>query len=258
MSGSHWPNPIYANSSSLDLTKFNEEIANIPADLERSREVLFINGKKLDEILGPVDENKPLTIDSDEALDQFFNKQLLKCFKGSDSQKIAAVAYLKKIFHQGGLLCPVSRALGSTGKDEHGTPVVSVLSKFLSKEIHITPTAKGFNLREICVVTKMSASPEGPLEEKYKVNNSFIELPNGQPLIRAQATLLIDFLKWKNDKPCLTVESNLIDISHPDLQAIFDKRSLLQIMLDFFMKLFHCNQIPTDIKEASQDGSHKP
>lgn len=232
-----WGDFRNAISSSVDISKPNTQNPKVCVDLERFGNKLWINGVKLSEIASSYNNFK-----SDDDAKKFLYQHLLQQFSGSLIQKIAAVKYLMETFHQGGLLCPVSTSLATSCIDKDGNPAATTVSNEIYSEVRIRTTKTGFKIHERCSVMKMMVSPGGVLAGKFE--DDFIKPVSEQvTLIMAEATLNIDFTPI-GQMPSLTVESNRIKFFHPEIEKLMDRRSLVQMIVDFFSNLFNCDKVP--------------
>ncbi len=231
---------------------------NILSDWQRaidSEWVSFkINGKPLSEY-----SKKYNAFKTESDLKTFFQDILLSQFP--EEKKKEVLAYLMTSFHQGGLMYPVSSALGACFSEVD--PEKQTNSKYgilrdstLTHEIGIVTTATGFKVQEFCTAGEMliySGTSMSHLVTDWDPN---LKPDRGHDyIIKAQGVIDIDFSQ-SSDEPSIGVESNTIDFGHHALKARLDARSFTQILIDFFKNILGLNQV-AEITPNSEDPSQE-
>lgn len=256
MSLGKWEQFRYANSSNLNITNPNMGHKALRGDWYREADRengMLINGTSLKKYASMYDD-----FNKEEDVISFFNDVILSNFNGSKDEKENAITFLKKAFHQGGLMYPVSSALSTGIFDENNSPVATIHHEQggngLQRKVNIQTNDHGFSVQELCAVNELLVAG-GPLQ---KDGDPLIKSQTeGAPLIFAQGTVQVDFSKNPAD-PSLTVESNQMKINHTGLSKYLDNRSLGQMIVDFIKNAFGLNKVkeispkPTDSKSHDE------
>lgn len=225
-------------SSTLNVSNPNMGSSHVQADFFRAAgadENISINGISLKLLSNQFNEFKT----ESDVLD-FFEKIILKDFTGTEAEKKNASSYLRKTFHQGGLLYPVSSALATQLKDRQGNDV-TIMGRSREFKISIETTSSGFRIQEYCNVKQLIPVLGSRLSKYIEEDQPYIYSEGG--LIKAEATIEIDFSK-DSSHPSLIVESNHMEILHNGLKdALADYRSLGQMIVDFFKNIFGKNAV---------------
>jgi hypothetical protein len=259
-----WENFKKANTSNLNVENPNTGEANLQKDWFRAASYedypININGVPLKEIADKFNK-----FEKEENVLDFFEKVILKDFKGDAEQKEEAIDYLKKTFHQGGLLYPVTSALATELKDKNGDRMCTLSDHYRYSEVNIVTTNNGFKVQEYSEANALL-----PLSEKvmkYAPEGKIYPQSGKENIIKAEATIAIDFSK-DSRKPSLTVESNHMEILHEGLKNHLDNRNLGQKIVDFFKDIFGLNKVKDispsvpdksfeELKSADNDGENQ-
>lgn len=251
-----WAN-FRGNSSHVDLGHVNLGNSNLVQDWGRastSKDIIFnINGALLSELAS----SKYNSFATFEDVAKFINNEVLKKFKGSETEKLQAHTYLMQSFHQGGLLFPVSTALATEIKNGAGEPIITLDGRHRKGLINITSTPQGFVIQEYADITQVTPSLGFPYEDEgFKQYLIPLEgaTPNsgadrivsdrgvGETLIEAEATVSVDFSQNPTD-PTRTVISNHLNIYNKGLSKLIDNRTFFEMLVDFLKNILGLNHI---------------
>lgn len=241
-----------AKSSSLNVTIPNMGDADLRADLSRAaygKHPININGVSLGKIADKFNQFK-----TDEDVTNFLEKFILRDFIGSAEEKENAIEYLKKSFHQGGLLYPVSSALATQLKTVNGTIACTLSDNFRDSLVNIKTTKYGFKIQEYSAANALMPMVDSLL--KYTSDGRIHPEQGKSSVIKAEATIAIDFSK-NSTNPSLVVESNHMEILHEGLKSHLDHRSLGQKLVDFFKDIFGLNKVKNISPQISDEVTKK-
>lgn len=181
---------------------------------------------------------------NDKDVERFFYQVILKDSKLTTQEKKDACDYLKTVFHQGGLLNPVTSAITVSAVESAG---IMPDSNAMVSEVNIVSTASGFKVQEI--YTLKEALVIDSMDKDYadlpEVDTVKRLTPSEgkQFLLKAQGVIAVDFSNGKSKNPDLIVESNSIDYGHLALKQRMDTRTLGQRIVDFFKYHFGFNKV---------------
>lgn len=153
--------------SPVNVTDFSQQTNNIIADWNRvsekkNEETITINGVPLHELW-------TRKFQTEQDVKSFFEDVILHQL--NDKDKIIASDYLYRIFHQGGLLYPVSSTLQFAVKDDYQNVLIGLPANGgdLSRKINIITTEHGFKLQEIYQAKVINANPPTKVPGAYDV-----------------------------------------------------------------------------------------
>lgn len=236
---------FHSSYSPVNISKANTREANLQLDWfrESAQGRMQINGVPIK--LYAEQYNKFQTL---EDVELFFEKVILKDMQPLAKDKaIEIVDCLKKSFHQGGFMYPVSSPLAVSMRDydeelDQELPFATVGQ--MDVLINIVTNKTGFKIQEFTTVKDLIII-NSTVVEKLKVpeENPRLKPPIGSDyVIKAEGTINIDFSKNPKD-PSITVESNMISYGHPEIANIMDKRNFGQMIIDFFRNILGFNQV---------------
>lgn len=164
-----------------------------------------------------------------EAYESILSEIFLKNIKGSKADKQQELSFLKFSFHQGGLMNPVSAPLQTTIEGmQFGAPKI---------DLHFVTTEKGFKVQEHFSAQTIMISPSNDRLLALTDNENFVMNDDDSPVIKAQATVEIDFSN-KQD-PAVVLESNNIEYGHDLAKKEFrPKIGFIQRFLDYLKRHF--------------------
>ncbi len=237
---------------SLDVQKASSGRSNLIEDWSRfvaeqdGAVSGFINGR-------PIREKALLYLSDDkkfeeESLNNFFKYVILK--KVPDLYKVSALEKLKPIFHQGGLLHPVSSALTEVLTKQDGGAIMQpgASPQDVERLVSLQTTPEGFKLQEIVIIKRYLLPPgfedclETPDTLKAIANElGEVKRQNGEFIVKAEATLNVNLIT-ADEKAQITPCSKHISYGLPEVQALLDRRSILERVHDFLLKLTGRNQ----------------
>ena len=217
---------------------------NAEKDWERQKGLnsVYINGKSLDDYL---EKDPSINLSDSDSLRSFFIRVILKDAELSESDKLAAANYLLKVFHQGGLLRPVSGAMVA----EMVQNQYLVRNRNYTSCANIITTKKGFLIQEDYTLHKLT-----PLDANDPENESVKPDLFYNYIIKAQATLNVDFSKNATN-PDITIKNNSISYGSSAVQKVMDnrKRSFAEIILDFLKILVNYYKVDDLAKLSSEE-----
>ena len=262
MTKTKWEKFHSAHSPIVKVNQPSTGSSNYLADWQRAASdhpdtVVHINGQKLSQHAKDFNDFK-----TEDDLSDFFREVILE--NTPVAYQESAIDYLKTSFHQGGLLNPVSAAVGDAIKVANIPAVINDTGR--QNRIQIVSTTTGFKVQESLSVKMMipydtradfvKQSPEYKANvEDYgsrKAQNMAYKLGSDMGkdyIIKAQATIDVDFLKSPNKnqseptQPSITIESNTISYGHSHLKDKMDKRSLGQCLVDFLKRALGLNKV---------------
>lgn len=242
-----WAN-FRANTSTLDVNPSDIRPGNWHEDWRRDghskKNPIYINGILVSDIA-----KNYSNFETPEDVENFFNVEILQSFTGTPEQRAAAVNFLKNTLHQGGYLHPVCTAVYFSTRFLAPTTDVDLQTGEIFGEregrLFITTTSNGFQLQDFYVLKCLQpTSPE--IEEfthqfgtpaKKDSDTLIIKPQDGQEsLLEAEATFAFDFSK-DSAHPSVTLTSSHLNVVHEGLKPYYDKRNLIQILLDFLRSL---------------------
>lgn len=229
-----------AHSPVKAATVFNGSNTNAELDLIRlCSGNSKVNGFPLKELASPyltpmTDNHGNVNYLFKEPRGEMYTKLLCDIFLKNipNEQKTKAAEFLKKNFHQGGLMNPVSAPLQTLSSNIQfgGKPEIN-----LNFEI----TNSGFKVQEFFSAPQVMVSPSCSDNFRTMVgDNDFLDSEKPDtPVIQAQAMIEINFSNV--NKPQIIVESNNINYANPIIeQELLSTRSLITRIIDFFKNLF--------------------
>lgn len=228
--------------STLNINKVQLSDAYLEGDWQREAKQnrMLINGISLNKIA----ENYE-NFESQKDVLLFFNEVILKDFTGTQEHRDNAIGYLSKVFHQGGIMYPVSLAVVMTSSlNAKAAPTLE------GKNINILTTENGFVIQECCSFksARMPSRSKGFMGmgmgmSKFADEEGLI-MPEDpfKPLITAEGTIEVDFSKNPAD-PSLTIKSNTIEVNHSELVKYLDTRHFLQKFIDALKAFFGFNKV---------------
>ncbi|KTC82598.1 hypothetical protein [Legionella cherrii] len=228
-------------------------------DPEQRRQIL-IDGKPITTFA----DDYGLLSDVDD-VEKFFKEVILGKMdpKLKEKDMKEAIDFLKKTFHQGGLMHPVSGALATSmerdalpgepdardGKIAYGTITNMQIV------VNIIPTKEGFKVKENVGVQNIIVSENG--FEKYGIKYNTQRTKDGKVykladdptisredkgnIIEAQGEIAVDLSHA--EKPKISIESNAINYGDHRVEAALHNHSLMQWIIDFVKNAFGYNKI---------------
>lgn len=231
--------------SPVDISKANTGDANLQLDWVREslQGRMKINGVPIKEYADQFNG-----FESEEDVESFFQKVILKDMQPLDKTKADEIVdYLKKSFHQGGFMYPVSSPLAVSMKEydedlDMDIPFATVGQMDVS--INIVTSKTGFKIQELATIKDLIIS--NPLVAgKMKVdleNPRLLPKKGSDYVIKAAGTINIDFSN-SGTEPSINVENNMISYGHRELAKRMDKRNFGQVVVDFFRNILGANRV---------------
>lgn len=186
-----------------------------------------IDGETLETILkreNQTDKLTPKHFKDQNALDDFFKKYLLKHVAEKDINH--AVAYLRKILHQGGILHPVSSSAFLTIYKLSGRTIGTASATQLSQD-----GSAGQAYKTNFITTKDGFYVSEVLDQHHCVDLTngvdILPDPGNKSVFKAQATLKFTF---RHDKPKLSVISNTIEYGSEAIKKLMSKSYAQQLI----------------------------
>ncbi|STX37310.1 hypothetical protein [Legionella feeleii] len=241
-----------ATYSNLNVANPNVGESNLQADWNRAIHGKFsinINGVSLKIMAGKYNNFQ----EEKDVLD-FFEEIVLRDFVGDNIERKNAVQYLKKAFHQGGLLYPVSSALSTELKDRDGNIACTLVSESRDSLVNIKTTRNGFKIQEYSEARHLVAIAESL--NAYASEGKIGPEEGKSSVIMAEATIAIDFSK-SGASPSLFVEGNHMEILHEGLKLHLDNRTLGQKLVDFFKSILGFDKIKS-LSPIALDNINQP
>lgn len=234
---------------------------------------MFVNGKPLSDIAKGYNN-----FHTRADIDDFIDKVLLKDMPQKDmGNKVSASNYLRSTLHQGGLLFPVTSALPRAipffrndgaiqdaksqeiivrdlpavynknsditddEKKKYYAPLISPDTS-IEQKINIVTTPVGIKIQETVRYNTVNVAA-GPLHSREDINiPEKIKPSRGElAVLSAEATIDIDFSE-NPSAPEISIESNKIHFGHPVVKQHMDKRSFLDVLVDFIKNILGQNK----------------
>lgn len=202
------------------------------------KDKVFINGKGLStyaEEYGFYSKNQTAS-ELNRKVKEFFRNVLLKDVCASDEAKQQMVDYLASIFHQGGLMNPVSTGV-SVALNKFGAAVDTGL---LDSRLEITTTPTGIKVDETCTVSQLLV-PDDKTRQKLKLTESPIISPDDNKNFVIQASTAIELNFSSSGKPSFSLEKNQIDYGSELIKKALPERNIFKTIVDFIVRLFKSN-----------------
>ncbi|VEG90334.1 hypothetical protein [Legionella spiritensis] len=218
-----------------------------------------------------------------EDVKKFFQEVILEKMKKPVKNEDAIINYLLKTLHQGGLLYPVTSSLSvalerdaTKSEIESRAHYVNYESKKVSEAtvgqtnqiINFIPTVEGFKVQEYVEVQdiivnehafdkfgvpyEIATFPNGDTTIDATEGNS-IKNTDGKPVIQAQGEVIVDCL---SEEPKLSIGYNSISYNEPRIEKAMDKRSLLEIMVDYVKRKLGFNKVEA-IEESKAEAEEE-
>ena len=224
---------FHSSYSPIDISKANTGQAALAADWSResAQGRMKINGIPIIEYVA-----KYNGFQKEENVESFFKEVILKDMTSANEiQKSQMIDFLKKTFHQGGYMYPVSSPIAVS------IPGATVGEMDIS--INVVTTKTGFKIQEFTKIKDLLVFPDFMEKNNIDKFNPRIYPENGADyVIKAQGTINFDFSK-SADKPTIEIESNTISYGHSIIKNTMDNRHLGQVIMDFFKNVLGLNQI---------------
>lgn len=228
---------FFDTHSPLEINKPNTGNSNLIGDWTRESKQrrMFIDGIPLSTF-----SEQYNNFETEEDITSFFKEKIL--IKIDDSTKKNEIAsYLKKTFHQGGFMYPVSGAIAVSIKENNKQ--IATTGE-IDLEIRVVTTKTGFKVQEYSKVKTLNIIPgqsekfDSLADEMYRIKPE----EGFDYVIEAEGTIDIDFSE-KTNPPGITVESNAMNFGHYAVKERLDNRNLFQVIIDFFKNLLSLNEI---------------
>lgn len=242
--------------SSVDISKANTGASNFQADWSResTQGRMKINGIPIQNYAQQFDG-----FNSEESVEAFFKAVILKDMQTLSEDKTSEIVdCLKKTFHQGGFMYPVSSSLAVSMKtyDEDldiEEPFATVKADQMDVSINIVTHKNGFKVQEFVAVKELIIIDLALAEQlKMDEGNPMLSPKQGfDYIIKTSGTIDIDFSSNAKD-PSVTIENNMISYGYSEIASKMDNRHIGQIIVDFFRNILHFNQVKDISPNAPQ------
>lgn len=150
--------PVVPNRPNTISTRINLQ-KDWSRALAEDPQSVFIDGRPL----SAFGENYK-NFSNEAEVTKFFEEVILSKMAGTPEDKLGVIEYLKKAFHQQGLMYPVSNPLQNAMKDKNSQGVEEVYATFgtnsLEKKTNIVTTAHGFKVQEFATLNSIRIEGE--------------------------------------------------------------------------------------------------